>query len=127
VLSANFLDVVQVTGRAGAPRDRPVAVCVSKADELIDSPAALRRAIADPDGFVRGLRQMSSLVRGVERRCNNMRLFPVSAAGLRLRFGVVERVVFYDEIFRPRLAPGGEAVNVMAPFTWLLGQVAGLP
>ena len=52
------------------------------------------------------------------------KLFPVSAAGVRLRYGSIEPVVFYDENLTPRLSPGGESFNLMAPFAWLLDQVA---
>lgn len=109
------------SGRGVHKDDRPIAVCVSKADVLIESIDDLRGALDDPDGFVRRHDQMG-LVRALNRFCNNYRLFPVSAAGVRVRHGVVEPVVFYDEALRPRLCPGGRPLNVMAPFAWLLDQ-----
>ncbi len=102
--------------------DRPIAVCVSKADVLIESPQDLRRAREDPDGFVREHDRMG-LVRALDRFCSNYRLFPVSAAGVLLHRGVIEPMVFYDEKLVPRVRPGGELLNLMEPFTWLLDQV----
>lgn len=102
--------------------DRPIAVCLSKADLLIRTLDDLRSAREDPDGFVRRNDRMQ-LARLLDRFCINYRLFPVSAAGLRAQYGVVESVVFYDEALRPRLAPGGSPLNVMKPFAWLLDEV----
>lgn len=117
------LEHVHVASGRGTRKDeRPIAVCVSKADVLIDSMDDLRSAEDDPDGFVRRHDSMG-LVRALDRFCSNYRLFPVSAAGVRVRHGVVEPVVFYDETLRPRLCPGGRPLNVMAPFAWLLDQV----
>jgi hypothetical protein len=110
------------SGRGVHKDDRPIAVCVSKADLLIETVEDLRSAIDDPDGFVRRHDKMN-LVRALDRFCTNYKLFPVSAAGIRLRHGVVEPVVFYDETLLPRIGPGGQPLNVMAPFAWLLDQV----
>ena len=109
------------SGRGVHKDDRPIAVCVSKADVLIETIDDFRSAQNDPDGFVRRHDRMG-LVRALDRFCSNYRLFPVSAAGVRVRHGVVEPVVFYDETLRPRLCPGGRPLNVMAPFAWLLDQ-----
>jgi hypothetical protein len=102
--------------------DRPIAVCLSKADLLIRTLDDLRSAREDPNGFVRRNDRMQ-LARLLDRFCTNHHFFPVSAAGLRTRYGVVESVVFYDEALQPRLAPGGSPLNVMKPFAWLLDQV----
>ena len=110
------------SGRGTLKDDRPIAVCVSKADVLIETPEDLRRAREDPDGFVRDHDEVG-LIRALERFCNNYRLFPVSSAGVRLRWGAIEPVVFYDERLAPRLRPGGELLNLMAPFNWLLEQL----
>jgi hypothetical protein len=116
------LEHVHVASGRGVQKDeRPIAVCVSKADVLIESIDDFRSAQDDPDGFVRRHDRMG-LVRALDRFCSNYRLFPVSAAGVRVRHGVVEPVVFYDETLRPRLCPGGRPLNVMAPFAWLLDQ-----
>ncbi|HEX6863287.1 MAG TPA: hypothetical protein VF414_10755, partial [Thermoanaerobaculia bacterium] len=117
------LEHIHVASGRGVRKDsRPIAVCVSKADLLIETIEDLRSAREDPDGFVRRHDRMG-LVRALDRLCDNYRLFPVSAAGLRVRHGVIEPVVFYDEGLRPRLCPGGLPLNVRTPFAWLLDQV----
>ncbi len=110
------------SGRRVHKDSRPIAVCVSKADVLIETIDDLRSAREDPDGFVRR-RDRMGLVKALDRFCSNYRLFPVSAAGIRVRHGVIEPVVFYDEGLSPRLCPGGRPLNVKAPFAWLLEQV----
>jgi hypothetical protein len=122
----NTLEQVHVArGRGSGKDDRPIAACLSKVDFFISSVAEWRHACDDPVGFVRHhdhMRHMG-LERAVSRRCENYRLFPVSAAGVRLRYGVVEPVVFYDESLRPRLSPGGKPLHLMSPFAWILDQV----
>lgn len=117
------LEHVHVASGRGMRKDpRPIAVCVTKADVLIETIDDLRSARTDPDGFVRRHDRMG-LVKALDRLCENYKLFPVSAAGIRVRHGVLEPVVFYDEALRPRLCPGGSPLNVKAPFVWLLDQV----
>jgi GTPase SAR1 family protein len=111
-----------VAGERAPIDNRPVAVCLSKADLLIRTVEDLHRARTDPGGFVRRYDRMD-LTRLLEKFCGNYQFFPVSAAGLRVEYGVVESVVFYDETLRPRLAPGGTPLHVMSPFAWLLDQV----
>ncbi|MEE8525311.1 MAG: hypothetical protein V3T72_15350 [Thermoanaerobaculia bacterium] len=117
-------DVHVSSGRDVGKDDRPIAACISKADVLISSAADLARARDDPDGFVRE-RVDSILVDVLERFCSNYRLFPVSAAGLRLRHGVVEPAVFYDENLTPRIGRSGRPFNLMAPFAWVLDRLTG--
>jgi hypothetical protein len=113
------------SGRGGRKDERPIAVCLSKADLLVRSPSDLRRALAEPDAFVRE-RVGGSALRALDRFCDRYRLFPVSATGVRLRHGVIEPLVFYDEDLRPRVCPEEKApFNLMAPFSWLLDQVLG--
>lgn len=118
------LESVHVAAGRGAQKDdRPIAVCLSKADLLLRGPADLERAIATPDSFVRD-RAGASLLRALDRFCGEYRLFPVSAAGVRTSFGVIEPLVFFDEDFNPRICPeGGRPFNLMAPFAWLLDRV----
>jgi hypothetical protein len=121
-LAQIYLDRPETIGRD----PRPVAVCLSKADLLVESAADLARAIEAPDDFVRSYIERN-LLGSLDHYCANYRLFPVSAAGVRLRYGTLEPVVFYDEDLGPRLSPGGEPFNLMRPFTWLLDQIAGGP
>jgi len=121
-----IVDVHVHSGSEGDRDPRPIAVCVSKADELISSPIDLKRATEDPDGFVRNHERVDPiLVAVIEKYCDNYKLFPVSAAGLELRHGVVESPVFYDENLTPRIGRSGEPFNLMAPFAWVLDQVTG--
>jgi len=120
----NTLEDVHVTTAAGAPLDsRPVAVCISKADVLIESAADLRLATKEPGEFFRRQPALHGLDRPLKYLCSNYSYFPVSATGLRLRYGVIEPVVFYDEALEPRLGPGGQSFNLMRPFAWLLDQI----
>jgi hypothetical protein len=122
---ANTLELLNVaSGRVGLKEERPIAVCFSKADVLIRTPQDLRRAVDQPDEFVRE-RMPAALVRPLDRLCSNYRLFPVSAAGVRTRYGIIEPAVFVDEACEPRISPGGAAFNLMAPFTWILGELDG--
>lgn len=126
-LQGQVLSTLEHLNRDGVGRDgRPIAVCLSKADLLIETVDDLRRACEDPDGFVRRHERMG-LSRLLDHYCSHYRFFPVSAAGVRTRYGVVESVVFYDEDLRPRIGPGGSPVNIMAPFAWLLGEVTKRP
>jgi hypothetical protein len=115
--------VYDASGRMGDKDARPIAVCVSKADVLIDTPADFRRALDRPDEFVRE-RVSRVLVRALDRYCDNYRLFPISAVGIRLQHGVIEPAMFIDEGLQPRICPGSRPFNLMAPFTWLLNQLA---
>lgn len=111
------------SGRGAAKDERPIAVCLSKADLLVRTPKDLEHALADGDGFARE-RLDSRLLKALDRFCGAYRLFPVSAAGVRLTWGVLEPVVFYDEDLNPRIASeDGRPFNLMAPFAWLLDQV----
>ncbi|HBL29427.1 MAG TPA: hypothetical protein DD490_21555 [Acidobacteria bacterium] len=101
---------------------RPIAVCLSKADLLIRTEADLQRATENPDDFVRRHDKMG-LADLLGHYCTLFRFFPVSAAGVRVRYGLVESVVFYDNELSPRIGPGGSPVNVMEPFAWLLDEV----
>jgi hypothetical protein len=109
-------------GERAGKDSRPIAVCLSKADLLIETVDDLRHASEDPDSFVRRYVRMD-LAPILDYYCTTYRFFPVSAAGVRVRYGVVESVVFYDNDLRPRIGPGGSPINVMAPFAWLLREV----
>lgn len=106
-----------------SPKDpRPIAVCLSKSDLLLESAADYRRACAEPDGFVRG-QDRWNLAPLLDKFCAHYRFFPVSAVGVDLRYGVVEPVIFYDEALNPRVKTKGQPFNLMEPFTWLIEQL----
>lgn len=117
------LQRLHVFSRRGAEKDhRPIAVCLSKADLEIRNLDDLMQAHQDPEGFVRD-RMAPGLAYAIERLCSNFRLFPVSAAGVRVRRGVVEPVVFYDELLRFRIGQGGTPINLVEPFLWVYGEI----
>jgi hypothetical protein len=113
-----------MSGRGAEKDARPIAVCLSKADLAVQSPEDLQRIHDAPEDFVRE-RIAPGLAEWVHRFCSNFRLFPVSAAGVRVRHGVVEPVVFYDEQLRFRIGQGGEPINLIEPFLWIFEQVEG--
>ena len=107
----------------GRKDDRPLAVCLSKADVLMESPEDLRLALEEPDRFVRP-RLSRQILAMLDQYHADYRLFPISAVGVRLRWGVVEPTVFYDEAPSPRIHPGAEPVHLVTPFAWLLDRAA---
>ncbi|MFO1429791.1 MAG: hypothetical protein U1F76_06580 [Candidatus Competibacteraceae bacterium] len=120
---SRLLNRMHVDRQEPEPKDRrPFAVCISKADFLIESPADYRRACQEPDVFVRD-NDRWGLVPLLDRFCSNYRLFPVSAVGVQVRYGVIEPIAFYDENLKLRTGAQGRPFNLMAPFTWLIDQV----
>jgi hypothetical protein len=118
-----FERLLLAAGRTGEPDPRPVAVCVTKADELIETPDDVRLALSDPAGFA-APHIDQRLLNYLQTRFTRFALFPVSAAGVRMQFGAIEPVVFYDETLRPRINCG-QPFNLLAPIDWLIRQVAG--
>jgi len=119
------LEGLFIAGHRGGGKDpRPVAVCMSKADLLIRKPDDARSARLEPDAFVRE-RMVPGLGDWIELFCANYRLFPVSAAGIRVRRGLVEPAVFYDERLQLRISQGGAPVNLIEPFLWIFNQLEG--
>jgi hypothetical protein len=102
---------------------RPIAVCLSKADLRIRTPDDLAGALEEPEAFVRRWLDPRHLA-PLPTYCERFRLFPVSAIGVRLRWGAVEPVVFVDESGEDRLCPHAAPVNLLAPFTWVLDQLS---
>ncbi len=110
------------SGRVAQKDPRPVAVCVTKADELIETPEDYRLAIAEPEAFAQ--QHVDRRLLGyLESRFARFALFPVSAAGVRMQHGAIEPVVFYDESLRPRIN-SGRPFNLLAPVDWLIRQAA---
>ena len=110
--------------QSGAVADkdaRPVAVCVTKADELIETPEDYRLALRDPAVFA-AAHLDGRLLQYLESRFARFALFPVSAAGVRMRHGAIEPVFFYDEALRPRIN-SGPPFNLLAPIDWLIRQL----
>jgi len=120
-VSHTFERLLLAAGRVAQQDPRPVAVCVTKADELIETPDDYRCALTDPAGFA-AAHIDQRLLNYLETRFARFALFPVSAAGVRMRFGAIEPVVFYDELLRPRINCG-QPFNLLAPIDWLIRQV----
>lgn len=116
-----FQSLHVMNGRGAEKDPRPIAVCLSKADLFIETPADLKRAHDDPEGFVRD-RMARGLDETIGRYCERFRLFPVSAAGVRLRHGAVLPAVFYDERLRLRIGQGGSPINLLEPFLWVFEE-----
>lgn len=104
-------------GGGGEPDPRPIAVCLSKADLLIRTAADYRQAREQPDAFVRRHLE-ASLLSSLSRYCARYRLFPVSAVGLDLGWGVMRPRLLLDEQGRARPVPGGATLHLLAPFVW---------
>jgi len=119
-VSHTFERLLLAAGRVAQQDPRPVAVCLTKADELIETPDDWRCALNDPAAFAAA--HIDERLRNyLETRCARLALFPVSAAGVRMRFGAIEPVVFYDEQLRPRINCG-QPFNLLAPIDWLIRQ-----
>ncbi|HEV2987199.1 MAG TPA: hypothetical protein VG759_02065 [Candidatus Angelobacter sp.] len=102
--------------------DRPFAICLSKADLRIRSADDLQRAVERPREFV--LEKISrDIVLWVDKFCSNYEFFPVSSIGVRLRHGVIEPIVFYDEALGLRMGSGGQPINLLRPFAWLFDRI----
>ena len=105
---------------------RPVAVCLTKADTCVRTPADFARATSPStmhDFAARFLHPR--VIAALDRHLATYRLFPMSAAGIRVERGIVEHFTFMDEAFQPRLRTGGQPINLFAPFLWLFDMLGG--
>jgi len=119
----NLFRHMQVDRQEAYPQDsRPIAICLSKADALIENPADLRHALEQPDDFVK-TRDRWGLAPLFDRYCSNYRFFPVSAVGVDLRYGIAESNTFYDENLNLRVKGKSQSFNLMPPFVWLIDQL----
>lgn len=115
--------------RLGHDNTRPVAICVSKSDLLVETTHDYQAMTsADPKqqhDFVKNylLSKDERLLDTIERYTTNYRFFPVSAAGIRHHYGIIEPVVFYDESFKPRICSEDKPINLLAPFFWVLDEI----
>lgn len=98
--------------------DRPVAICLTKFDRVVRSAAELRAAREEPDTVARN-QLTPEIVTTIERRCLNVRFFPLSAVGVHDAHGSVRNVVFWDEQMIPRVSGGGTPVHLYSPFDWI--------
>jgi hypothetical protein len=124
VLNA-LMEVNIASGRVGRKDERPIAVCVSKADLMVGTVEDFEQAFTRGSEFVRE-RLPKTLLHTIERFCENYQLFPISAVGVRAQYGLIEPAVFFDETLEPRVCGGGMPFNLMEPFTWLLHELTGI-
>jgi hypothetical protein len=101
---------------------RPLAVCISKCDELVGSAEAYRIALQTPE-MLPGIALATSVREALVHYFETWRVFALSAAGLRRRHGAVEPGVFYDESFKLRINADAEPLNLLEPLLWLLEHV----
>jgi hypothetical protein len=113
---------IQQERRDLAKDPRPLALCVSKCDEYIQSVEDWYLAKEHPEGFLRELIG-PTIANAVADRFEDYRLFALSAAGLHIAHGAVRPSVFYDETFEPRIATLGEPLNLLEPLIWLLERI----
>lgn len=113
------------SGHAIGERDaRPLAVCLSKVDQFIKSTSDLKRIQEKPEEFVQD-RLSDELRRRIRQFHSNVKFFPVSAVGLRVRHGCIQKSVFYDERLLPRVTTQGTPLNIVEPFIWIFEQLRG--
>jgi GTPase SAR1 family protein len=117
------LGKLQVASHLTTKDDRPIAVCLSKADILIKSIADYHYAKNDPDKFVRSKLDREA-VKILDHFCSNYHFFPISSAGLHIRHGCIEPTVFFDENLTPRICSVRQPFNLLAPVAWLSEQLA---
>ncbi len=113
-----FMRMQQV--RADDDKDpRPLAVCISKSDELIYSADDYLRAISEPQEFLaEAIGQTIS--DAIHHYFASYRIFALSAVGLRIDHGAIEPGVFYDENLEPRPNVLAVPINLIEPLVWLL-------
>ncbi len=120
-VSDTFDRMLTMPGRVAQKERRPIAVCVTKADTLIEAPADYRLALDEPARFAE--RQIDRRLLGyMHNRFQTFGLFAASAAGVRMQHGAIEPVAFLDETLRPRVNSGAP-FNLLAPIDWVIGKV----
>jgi hypothetical protein len=107
---------------AGEKDPRPLAVCISKVDQLILRPEDLRRLQDNGEKFVQDHLSPELLGR-INQFHSTVKYFPMSAVGLRVCYGSVQKSVFYDERLVLRATTRGTPMNIIEPFVWIFKEV----
>jgi len=97
-------------------------VCLSKVDQFIRDTDELRRLEENPEDFVQQ-KLTDDLLRRIRQYHSNVKFFPISSVGLRLRYGSIQKSVFYDERLLLRATNLGAPMNIVEPFIWILEQM----
>ena len=106
----------------GDKHPAPLAVCVSKCDELIHSLEDYHLAHENPKEFL-GDVISPGLCDAIDAHFSRYQYFALSAAGLRIVHGTIEPGVIYDENLNPRPNPLAEPINLLEPLVWLLEEI----
>jgi hypothetical protein len=103
---------------------RPVAFCLAKADLYIHTPADYRRALHEPEAFALD-HFPPAFVERLADFCPNRKFFPISSVGVRLRHGLVEPTIYYDQRMLVRIRDEVFPIHLSAPFEWLFDKMGG--
>jgi hypothetical protein len=101
---------------------RPLAVCLSKVDQLVKQPEDYKRLLEEPEQFVRA-RLSKELLRWIDQFHSVVKFFPVSSVGLQLSFGTLQKSVFFDERLMLRVTARGTPINIVEPFIWIFEKL----
>jgi GTPase SAR1 family protein len=112
--------LLEMNLKRGAKKDdRPLAVCLSKVDQFIRDTDELRRLHEKRETFVQE-KLSDDLLRRIRQYHSNVSYFPISSVGLRLRYGSIQKSVFYDERLLLRATTLGTPLNIVEPFIWIM-------
>jgi hypothetical protein len=101
---------------------RPLAVCLSKADQYATTPEEYRKLSQHSEKFVRE-RLSPQLLDDFDKFYSDVKYFPVSSVGLELSYGSIRKSVFWDEKLQPRVTGRGMPVNLLEPFVWIFERL----
>jgi len=106
----------------------PLAVCMTKCDEKLTEPEQVIKAKVDPEGLIREILQpgrFDTILKLYRSYFDNVKFFPVSSLGLRMVYGAVAPVIFYDENGELAVVSGSREerdswqINLTEPFVWI--------
>ena len=117
-----YVTFSEARGTVAQKDPRPLAVCLSKSDQLIRRPEDLKRLQDQPEQFVRD-HLSPDLLEKIHKFREKVKFFPVSSVGLRVSYGAVQKSVFYDEKLVLRVTNRGTPMNIVEPFVWILEQL----
>jgi GTPase SAR1 family protein len=106
--------------------ERPVAICLTKVDRLLDSVDDLERLRKDPHRFATRWvckHLGAKLLTKIEQYYSNYRFFPLSSIGVMAYGRVLDPVTFIDENLEERILPHTEPLNLSLPFLWILDEL----
>ncbi len=117
-LSQMYVQYSKKMGTTAQKDTRPLAVCLSKVDQLIRTPEDLKQLQDNMEQFVRD-KLSTELLGWIDQYHEKVKFFPVSSVGLRLSYGCIWKSVFYDERLVLRVTDQGTPINIVEPFAWI--------